>query len=123
TWWKKASVWVDCWERRKSSSPPSLNCKAAAMLHTPNSTPSSTREDREARIQALMEQLRPASEQALRHMAEELVDAPDSQLFGAVELRLRDHAHELAATVHQTCLARRHKGGTRVQYAPILKYP
>jgi hypothetical protein len=35
-----------------------------------------------------MDRLRPASEQALRHMAEELVDAPDGQLFGPVGLRL-----------------------------------
>lgn len=88
------------------------------MLHTANSTPSATPEDREARIQTLMDQLRPASEQALRKMAEELVDAPDRQLFGGVELRLRDCAHELAATAHQTGLAGRKKGGIAAPASP-----
>ena len=88
------------------------------MLHTPNSTPSATPEAREARIQALMEQLRPASEQALRKMAEQLVDAPDQELFRSAELRLRDHAHDLAATAHQTGLAGRKKGGTAAPAAP-----
>jgi hypothetical protein len=88
------------------------------MLHTPNSTPSVTPKDREARIQALMDQLRPASEQALRKMAEELVDAPDQELFRAAELRLRDCAHDLAATAHQTGLASRKKGGTAAPVSP-----
>jgi len=88
------------------------------MLHTPNSTPSATREDREARIQALMEQLRPASEQALRKMAEQLVDAPDRELFRSAELRLRACAHELAATAHQTGLESRKKGGTVAPASP-----
>ena len=85
------------------------------MLHTPNSTPSATRE---ARIQALMGQLRPASEQALREMAEELIDAPGHELFRAAELRLRDCAHDLAATAHQTGLASRKKGGTAAPVSP-----
>lgn len=88
------------------------------MLHTPNLTLSATPEDREARIQALMEQLRPASEQALRKMAEELVDAPDQELFRSAELRLRDCAHELAATAHQTGLEGRKKGGTAAPASP-----
>jgi hypothetical protein len=65
-----------------------------------------------------MDQLRPASEQALRRMAEELIDAPDGQLFGSAELRLRDHAHELAATVHQAGLQGRKKGGTAAPASP-----
>jgi hypothetical protein len=84
------------------------------MLNTPHSAPSSTPEDRESRIRAVMDQLRPAAEHTLRHLAEELVDAPDRQLFGGVELRLRDHAHQLAATAHQTGLQDRKKGATAV---------
>jgi hypothetical protein len=84
------------------------------MLHIHTPATSDVSQDREARIQTLIDQLRPAADLALRHMAEELIDAPDRQLLGDVELRLRDHAHQLAATVHQTGLAGRKKGGTAV---------
>jgi hypothetical protein len=89
------------------------------MLNTPASDPSSNSEDRESRIRAVMDRLRPAAEQALRQMAEELVDAPDRQLFGGLELRLRDHAQQLAATVHQTGLQDREKGATAVPASPV----
>jgi hypothetical protein len=85
-------------------------------LHDP--APSSTPDDRETRICALVDQLRPAAEQALRRMAEELVDAPDRQLFHGAELRLRDHAHDLAATAHQAGLEGRKKGATAAPASP-----
>ncbi|OWK34490.1 N-carbamoylputrescine amidase / Omega amidase [Fimbriiglobus ruber] len=69
--------------------------------------------DRHARIEALLTQLRPAAEDALRRMAEQLVDRPDTELFGDIEYRLRDAAHDLATTAHQTGLEARKKGGTR----------
>jgi hypothetical protein len=71
-------------------------------LHDP--APSSTPDDRETRIRALMEQLRPSAEQALRRMAEELVEAPDPALFRDAELRLRDCAHALATAAQQAGL-------------------
>jgi hypothetical protein len=83
------------------------------MLEPNVCVPPSGSEDRELRIQALMEQLRPAAEQALRCMAESLLDAPDSQLLRDVEFTLRDAAHDLAATAHQTGLAGRKKGGIK----------
>jgi hypothetical protein len=83
------------------------------MLHTPGSSPSAIPDDREARIQALVDRLRPAAEDALRRMAATLVDAPDHELFGAAELALRDHAHQLAAAAHDTGLDGRKKGGTQ----------
>ncbi|OWK45437.1 N-carbamoylputrescine amidase / Omega amidase [Fimbriiglobus ruber] len=46
-------------------------------------------------------------------MAEQLVDRPDTELFGDIEYRLRDAAHDLATTAHQTGLEARKKGGTR----------
>jgi hypothetical protein len=79
------------------------------MLYLNNPAPLPTSEDRERRIQALMDQLQPAAEAALRQMAEALVDATDRQLFGNVELRLRDQAHELAAFPHETGLPGRKK--------------
>lgn len=89
------------------------------MLHLHNSTTSALSEDRETRIQTLLDQLRPAADQALRHMVEQLVDAPEQQLFGDLELRLRDQAHQLAATVHETGLHGRKKGGTVVPAVPV----
>ena len=88
------------------------------MLTPRESAPSSTPQDREGRIRALVDQLRPAAEQALRQMAEELVDAPDHQLFRGVELRLRDRAHELAAAAQQAGLEGRKKGATAAPASP-----
>jgi hypothetical protein len=68
--------------------------------------------DRQARIRALVEQLRPAADEALTRMAEQLVDRPDTELFGDVEYRLRDAAHDLAAAAHQAGLGARKRGGT-----------
>ena len=82
------------------------------MLNTPNSATTKTAEDREARIQALLAQLRAAAEPTFRQMAAQLVDAPDAQLFGPLECDLRDHAHALAAAAHQAGLDGRKKRGT-----------
>jgi hypothetical protein len=82
------------------------------MLHTPASSPSQTPEDREARVQALLERLRPHGEQVLRRMAERLVDLPEGEAFGRVEYDLRDLAHELAASSHQAGLEAGKKRGT-----------
>jgi len=88
------------------------------MLNTPELAPSSTSQDRETRVRALLDQLRPAAERALRQMAEDLVDAPDRQRFQGVELRLRDHAQQLAAAAHQTGLGGRKKGATAAPAPP-----
>ena len=74
------------------------------MLSESISASSQTAEDREARVQALLQRLRPDAEQALRQMAERLADLPEDKCFGQVELDLRDLAHQLAATAHQTGL-------------------
>jgi hypothetical protein len=74
------------------------------MLNPQVSTPIPTSNDREARVQALMQQLRGAAEATLRSLAESLVDLPEDQAFGAIEFTLRDHVQRLAATAHQTGL-------------------
>ena len=71
-----------------------------------------TAADREARIQAALDQLRPAAEDALRKMAESLVDRPDAELFRAVEIDLRDAAHDLATAAQQVAADGRKKGAT-----------
>jgi len=68
--------------------------------------------DRGARIQELLGRLQPHAQQALRRMAERLVDLPEGQAFGQVEYDLRDLAHELAAASHQAALQGGKKRGT-----------
>jgi len=74
------------------------------MLNPVDSAPSQPADDREARIQALLGQLRPHAEAVLRRMAERLADLPEDQAFGQVVLDLRDLAHDLAAASHQAGL-------------------
>ena len=83
------------------------------MSRHAGSPPNATPLDREARLQALRDRLRPLFDQALGQMAEALTDLPDDQLFGPIELALRDQAHHLAARAHTTALAGRKKGGTK----------
>ncbi len=79
------------------------------MLSTSKKTPSATPVDRDARVQAITQQLLPLVQQTARDMAEQLADLPDEQLFGAIEFTLRDHAHQLAAAAHQASLDVRQK--------------
>jgi hypothetical protein len=79
-----------------------------------------TPDDREARIQALLQRLRPHAEQALRHMAERLVDLPEDRAFGPIEYDLRDLAHDLAAASHQAGLE---AGKKRATKAPASSAP
>jgi len=90
------------------------------MLNTTASSSSQTPEDREARLQALLGQLRPHAEQVLRQMAERLVDLPEDRAFGQVEYDLRDLAHDLAATSHQAGLQ---AGKKRATKAPASSAP
>lgn len=90
------------------------------MLNKPSSSPNQISEDRETRLQALIEQLRPNAEHTLRQMAEQLLDLPDDQCFGQLEYTLRDLAHDLAAASHQTGLQAGKKGGTQVP-APFVR--
>ena len=67
---------------------------------------------REQRIEALMEQLRPQIEQAVRNMVERAVDVPEAQEFGAIEYEFRDAGQSLANEVRQATLASRKKRAT-----------
>ena len=88
------------------------------MLPQPPSPPSAIADDRETRVRALLDQLRPHVERAAPRMAESLIDCPDAQLFGELEFALRDQAHDLAAAAHQTGLEGRKKGGTKAAASP-----
>ena len=83
-------------------------------MNASQSAPSQISDDREMRIQALLEQLRPNAESVLRQMAEHLVDLPEGKSFGQIEYDLRDLAHELAAATHQSGLDSGKKRATKV---------
>jgi hypothetical protein len=78
------------------------------LPHPPNNPPADSPE-RQARIHTLRQRLKPLLEQTADDMAHELVDLADDQLFGAIELALRKHAHQLAANVHQAAIDTREK--------------
>jgi len=67
---------------------------------------------REARIEEIMQQLRPKVEEAVRKMVERAVDVPEHEEFGAIEYAYRDAGLNLANDVRQATLASRKKRGT-----------
>ena len=67
---------------------------------------------REERIEAIMQQLRPKIEQAVRQMVERAVDVPEAEEFGAIDTEFRDAGQKLATDVRQASLASRQKRGT-----------
>lgn len=69
-------------------------------------------ETREQRIEAVLRDLRPKLEQAVREMVERAVDVPEDQEFGAIDLEFRDAGQRLANDVRQAALAGRKKRGT-----------
>jgi len=93
------------------------------MSDSTGATTFPTSDEREARIQELVNRLRPQAEDNLRRMAERLVDLPEDQAFGQVEYDLRDLAHDLAATTHQAGLEAGKKRGTRVPASSVPTVP
>ncbi len=66
---------------------------------------------REEQIEALMSQLRPKVEEALRRMVERAVDVPEAEEFGPIEYEFRDAGLNVANEVRQASLASRKKRG------------
>jgi len=52
--------------------------------------PATVNETREERIEAIMKDLRPKVEAAVRKMVERAVDVPESEEFGAIDFEFRD---------------------------------
>jgi hypothetical protein len=67
---------------------------------------------REQRIEALMEELRPKVEAAVRQMVERAVDVPEAEEFGAIEYEFRDAGQRLANDVRQASVTSRKKRAT-----------
>ena len=77
----------------------------------PSPTPQAD-ESRDQRRQRLREQLLRQVLPLVEQMADTLVDAPDREIFRAVEVRLRDLGQQVAAAAQQTGLSDRKKGAT-----------
>lgn len=67
---------------------------------------------REQRIEAIMQQLRPKVEEAVRQMVERAVDVPEAEEFGAIDLEFRDAGLRLANDVRQAGVVSRKKRAT-----------
>lgn len=74
--------------------------------------PSATQPTREQRIQALLLELRPKMETALRQMVERALDVPEAEEFGAIDFEFRDAGLKLANDIRQATVASRKKRGT-----------
>lgn len=77
-----------------------------------HSSTSSASDSRQARIEAILEQLRPKVEEAVRKMVERAVDVPEAQEFGAIDFEFRDAGQKLANEVRQASVASRKKRAT-----------
>lgn len=69
-------------------------------------------ETREQRIDAIMEELRPKVDAAVRQMVERAVDVPEAEEFGPIDFEFRDAGLQMANEVRQASLASRKKRGT-----------
>ncbi len=69
-------------------------------------------ETREQRIEAIMQELRPKIEEAVRRLVERAVDVPEAEEFGGIDLEFRDAGQQLANDVRQASVASRKKRGT-----------
>jgi hypothetical protein len=74
--------------------------------------PAEANETREQRIEAILKELRPKVEAAVRRMVERAVDVPEAEEFGAIDFEFRDAGQQLASEVRQASLASRKKRGT-----------
>lgn len=80
--------------------------------------PAAATESREQRIEALMDQLRPKVEAAVRQMVERAIDVPEAEEFGAIDFEFRDAGQQLTNEVRQASLASRKKRATSVPASP-----
>ena len=74
--------------------------------------PAEAKQTREQRIEAVLKELRPKVEAAVRRLVERAVDVPEAQEFGAIDTEFRDAGQQLVTEVRQASLASRKKRGT-----------
>ena len=73
--------------------------------------PSAVTETREQRVEAIMKELRPKIDAAVREMVERAVDVSEAEEFGAIDFEFRDAGQKLANDVRQASVASRKKRG------------
>jgi hypothetical protein len=76
------------------------------------SVPAAADQTREERIEAILKELRPKVEAAVRQMVERAVDVPEAEEFGVIDFEFRDAGQKLANEVRQASVASRKKRGT-----------
>ena len=76
------------------------------------SLPPAAEQTREQRIEAIMKELRPKIDAAVRQMVERAVDVPEAEEFGAIDFEFRDAGQKLANDVRQASVASRKKRAT-----------
>jgi hypothetical protein len=69
-------------------------------------------ETREERIEAIIKELRPKIDAAVRKLVERAVDVPEAEEFGAIDFEFRDAGQQLANDVRQASVVSRKKRGT-----------
>ena len=82
------------------------------MLPKATSQSDHTAEERAARRQRILAQLQAQAAPLLEQLADTLVEAPDRELFRAVEVQARDLGQRLAAATPQAGIDDRKKGAT-----------
>jgi hypothetical protein len=92
-------------EIHTDSSPTELSMSARPL-------PAAANETREQRIAAILKELQPKVEAAVRQMVERAVDVPEAEEFGAIDFEFRDAGQKLANEVRQASLASRKKRAT-----------
>jgi hypothetical protein len=76
------------------------------------SLPAGVDQNREERIEAIMKELRPKIDAAVRQLVERAVDVPEAEEFGAIDLEFRDAGQKMANEVRQASVASRKKRAT-----------
>lgn len=76
------------------------------------SLPAAADQTREERVEAIMKELRPKIDAAVRRMVERAVDVPEKEEFGAIDFEFRDAGLEMANDVRQASVASRKKRAT-----------
>ena len=79
---------------------------------TARTIPTAATETREQRIEAILKDLRPKIDEAVRRLVERAVDVPEAQEFGAIDFEFRDAGQQLVNEVRQASVASRKKRGT-----------
>jgi hypothetical protein len=74
--------------------------------------PEAAHQTREQRIEAILQELQPKIDAAVRQLVERAVDLPEAEEFGAIDFAFRDAGLNLANEVRQASLASRKKRAT-----------